>query len=103
MKSKGIAVKLIGTLTIIILLIGCWKLLEYVSFRILVSKGLLPPNGIVQKQVFDTRLDLWNGGLDNTSQYSFNGYNDSLKPGQIIYQDQYGFISGGGYIKRKAA
>jgi hypothetical protein len=90
--SKG--VKIMAFFFILLIMFLSCRVLEYASFKILAAKGLLPPDGMSHEQLFQNKLSLWSGGLDNTAGYIYRGYNDSLLPGEITYSDQYGFMHG---------
>ncbi|MCW5906373.1 MAG: hypothetical protein KIS94_00800 [Chitinophagales bacterium] len=67
---------------------------NFVSKRLLQKEGLLPADGIVNTRIFSTEINLYTGGLDNTPYYSYTGYNDSLKLGNVTFSDQLGFLHG---------
>lgn len=63
-----------------------------VSYKILLSKHLISS---AQFSRCAPDLNVWEGGFSNSREgFFFQGYNDSLVPGGMIYGDQYGFIHG---------
>gem|GEM_PF-4606153 len=86
-------VQLAKILAIVLMVFAGWKVLEYVSYRILLKKGLVAPGGAVNKQIYSRKLNFWAVSQNATNHY-IDAYDNNFKKNCQLYMDGNGFITG---------
>ena len=71
----------------------CLKILEYSSGQILVKRGLLNNNGILNKNLYGATLNFW-AISENTPGFIHGGIDENFKMGAPLQIDANGFVTG---------
>jgi hypothetical protein len=92
--ARRLWVRLAGIGVIILILYGCWRVLEYTSFRILHKNNLVSEKGFAHATPFGLQLNFWEGGLENSKNFDFAAIDENLKAGKWVHSDENGFVTG---------
>jgi hypothetical protein len=78
---------------VLTIIVVSWKILEYVSFKILLKKGLVTYTGTVNSYMYNRKINFW-AVSENAQHHYVDGYDTNLKQTCQIYMDDNGFVTG---------
>lgn len=101
---KKFLTKIFQAAIIVAIVFVSWKILEYVSFKILFKKGLVTYNGSVNDYMYNRKINFW-AVSENAQHHYVDGYDTALKQTCQIYMDDNGFVTGdtANLLKQKPA